>query len=221
MTKEISLKEIVEVIIKCRRMLVLFFVVALVIAFFFYFTTPRSYTAQATILPVAGKGGGGIAGFLAGTGLGMLTGSETKANVLLIAMRSQTLAENVLKKFDIAGLLLGKPGEQLSLAERQRAAGILRNGVMSFFVTKNGSIVVSATLRDQDKVAELPNVYLNELSLFLNKNAISMNFMVIDKARRPLSPSAPRLRKNLIIALGIAFFFGLIYPAFNMIYPGK
>ncbi len=221
MSAEITLKDIIETIIKSRRMLAAFFVIAVVLASFFYFTTPKSYTAKATILPIAGGSGGGIADFLAGTGLGMLTHSETKANVLLVALQSQTLAENVLKKHSLAGLILGLPSDQVTSADIKKAAKQLSGGIMGFSVSKNGLIVISATLGDQDKVAELATHYLAELSLFLNRKAINMNFTVIDEAQKPLAPSGPRLMKNMIISLGIAFFFCLMFISFKLIYFNK
>lgn len=221
MGKEITLKEIIETILRARWMLVSFFMIAIVIAYFFYFTTPKSYTARATILPIAGRGGGGIASFLAGTGLGMLAGSETKANVILVALQSQTLAENVLKKHALTGLILGVSPDKVTLADIGKAANQLRRGIMGFSVSKNGLIVISATLGDQDKVAELANHYLAELSVFLNRKAINMNFTVIDEAQKPLTSSGPSLIRNLVISLGIAFFFALIFISFNLVYVKK
>ncbi|MBU1037391.1 hypothetical protein KKF32_05235 [Patescibacteria group bacterium] len=220
MANEITLKDIIEAIIRSCWMLVSFFLIAIIIAFFFYFTTPKSYTAEATIMPVAGSDSG-IASFLAGTGLGMLSHAETKANVILVALNSHSLAKNVLKKHNLAGLLLDREKEKLSPAEIDKAAHILPQNIMSFFVTKNGTIMIRASFKDQDKVADLANYYVEELSVFLNFKSINMNFIVIDKAQRPLKPSAPSLMKNMIISLGIAFFFGLTFILFNLAYYKK
>ena len=212
--ESITLEDIIKTIVESRRMLAYFFIIAVVVAFFFYLTTPRSYTAEATIFPIAGSGGS-FAEYLAGTGLGMLTQSETKANVILVALNSQTLAESVAGRQDIASSILNKPEKELAPADIGRAGRQLR-GIMKFLVTKNGSIGISATFRDRHKVAELVNIYLDELSVFLNRNALNMNFAVIDKAQEPLRPSAPNLMKNMIVSLGIAFFFGLMYIGANV-----
>jgi len=215
MEKGISLKDIIETMIKSRWMLFSFFVIAVVMAYFFYWTTPRSYTAEATIFPMAGSNTG-VAEFLAGTGLGMLTYAETKANIILVALNSQTLAENVLNKFDIADLILNKPKSGLKPTDLEMAARVLRSGIIRAGVTRNGSISVSATLSDPDKAAKLVNTYLEELSVFFNQKGINMNFNIIDSARPPLLPSSPDLMKNLIISLGIAFFFGLVFIGANV-----
>jgi len=220
MNNEITFRDIVETLLKGRRMLVLFFLIAVASAFFFYISTPESFTAQATIWPVAGEGTK-MADFLAGTGLGMLSNAETKANILLVALGSQTVAENALNKFDVTGLILNKPQKELVSTDRERAAKRLRTEIMRFAVTKNGSIVIFATLKDQNKVAGLVNCYLEELALFLNKNAINMNFTIIDKAQKPLLPSAPNLARNLVISLGIALFSGLLYTAISVNYFKK
>jgi len=214
-------KDIIETVIRSRLMLLAFFAIAIIMAYFFYWTTPKSYTAEATILPIASGSGGGMAEFLAGTGLGMLANSETKANVILIAMASQTLAENVLKKFDIVDIIVNKPGAELKLVDFEKAAKTMRMNTVKSFVTKNGSITISATLSDPDKAAKLVNVYLEELSVFFNQKSINMNFNIIDSARPPLLPSSPDLMKNLIISLGIAFFFGLMFIGANVGLKGQ
>ena len=213
--ESITLEDIIKTIVESRRMLAYFFIIAVVVACFFYLTTPRSYTAEATIFPIAGSGGS-FAEYLAGTGLGMLSQSETKANVILVALNSQTLAESVAGRIDIAGSILNKPQNELAPADIGRAGRKLRAGIMKSFVTKNGSIGISATFRDRHKVADLVNIYLDELSVFLNRNALNMNFAVIDRAQEPLRPSAPNLMKNMIISLGIAFFFGFMYIGANV-----
>ena len=215
------MKDIIETVIRSRLMLLAFFAIAIIMAYFFYWTTPKSYTAEATILPIASGSGGGMAEFLAGTGLGMLANSETKANVILIAMASQTLAENVLKKFDIVDIIVNKPGAELKLVDFEKAAKTMRMNTVKSFVTKNGSITISATLSDPDKAAKLVNVYLEELSVFFNQKSINMNFNIIDSARPPLLPSSPDLMKNLIISLGIAFFFGLMFIGANVGLKGQ
>lgn len=215
MEKGISLKDIIETIIKSRRMLFSFFVIAVVMAYFFYWTTPRSYTAEATIFPMAGSNTG-VAEFLAGTGLGMLTYAETKANIILVALNSQTLAENVLNKYEIADLILNKPKSGLKPTDLEMAAKSLRAGIVRSFVTKNGSIAISASMRDPDIAAKLVNTYLEELSVFFNEKGINMNFNIIDSARPPLFPSAPNLNKNLTLSMGIAFFFGLVFVGANV-----
>ena len=216
MTEGITLEDIIETIIESRRMLFAFFAIAVVMAYFFSWTTPKMYTAEATILPVTSGSGAGLANFLAGTGLGMLTNSETKANVILIAMSSQTLAENVLKKLDNDDLLLKKPKEKLKPNDLEKAANTLRANVVRSFVTKNGSIIISATMRDPVMAAKVVNTYLEELSLFFNQKGISMNFNIIDPAKPPGSPSNTNLMKKLVISLGIAFFFGLMYIGANV-----
>jgi len=215
MEKGITLKDIVETIIRSRWMLFAFFAIAIIMAYFFYWTTPKAYTADATILPIASGSVGGMAEFLAGTGLGVLANSETKANVILIAMASQTLAENVLKKYDIVDLIINKKKEELKPSDFQKASKNLRTGIVRSFVTKNGSITIRATLSDPDKAAKLVNTYLEELSIFFNQKGINMNFNIIDSARPPLLPSIPDLMKNMMIAIGIAFFFGLVLVGAN------
>ena len=129
MTEGITLEDIIETIIESRRMLFAFFAIAIVMAYFFYWTSPKMYTAEATILPFT-SGGVGLADYLAGTGLGMLTNSETKANVILVAINSQTLAENVLNKFNIVSFIRNTPKEKLKPNDLEKAAYTLKESII-------------------------------------------------------------------------------------------
>ena len=213
MNKENTPRDMLAVIVMSRKMLVAFFVVAILLAVLLFFITPKAYTATTTILPVAGANTG-MADFLSGTSLAMLANSETKANVILVALESQSLAEEVVTKNKLAGLILGRSGGQISEDYNLKAAALLNSRVMSVFVTRNGAIEISATLANQDKVADLANSYVDELSVFLNKRAINMNYVVIDRAHRPEKASSPDLMLNLFKSLAIAFFFSLFYLGF-------
>lgn len=209
--ESVSFKDIMETIIRSRWMLASFFVIAIVMTYFFYLTTPKSYTAEATILPIAGGAGGGMADFLTGTGLGMLVNAETKANVILIAFDSQTLAENVLNKLNISDSILNMSKDSISEKSIYLAAIKLKGSIVKPFVTKNGSIKISAAFNDPKIAADIVNTYIDELALFFNKKGINMNFNIIDKAQVPIKASAPLFIDYLVKSILIAFFFSILY----------
>ena len=213
MEREITIGDIIEVIARNRWALVFLFLIVFVLAFLFYMVAPRSYTAEATILPVA-SAGGGIADFMSKTGLGIFTGAGERANVVFVALRSRSLAEKVLNEFGDAGLIINKPNKKLGSKDMEEAVDRLRNKVLNPRVGKNGSIVIGVTLRDQSEVAGVANIYVDKLAQFLNENAISLNFVVIDEAREPLQPSSPELKVVFFISMIGYFLASLIYLTF-------
>ena len=104
MNKEISTGLIVKSIFKNLKMIVFVLIITIVLASLFYFFSPRYYTAKSVILPVPGEAGG-LAGLLGSSGLSMLSQSGG-ANIMFVALRSRTLAEDVLKKFNNYELML-------------------------------------------------------------------------------------------------------------------
>jgi len=104
--------------------------------------------------------------------------------------------------------------------DREAAVEKLRNNILKVYPGKNGSIVVEATLRDSEKVANLVNQYVDELALFLNDKAINMNFTVIDPAQPPLEQSAPNLKIVVALAFCLAFILSAAYLT-AAIYAGK
>jgi len=215
----ITLKDIIETIIESRRMLFAFFAIAIVVAFLFYWTTPRTYTAEATIMPISNQSGG-LTSLLSSSGLGMLANPELGGNIIFVALKSRTLAENVLNKFASTELIINKTAKKMTPKDREAAIEKLRNNILKVYPGKNGSIVVEATLRDSEKAAYLVNQYVDELALFLNDKAINMNFTVIDPAQPPLGQSAPKLKTNIVLAFCLAFILSSAYLT-AAIYAGK
>jgi uncharacterized protein involved in exopolysaccharide biosynthesis len=221
MAKEITLKDIVETIVKNYRVLLACFVIVVAGAFLAYQLIPRSYTAAATIVPTSNQAGaGGLSSLLSSSSLGMLANPELSSNIIFVALKSRTLAENVLNKFPSTELIVNKTAREMTPQDREAAVEKLRNNILKVYPGKNGSIVVEATLRDREKAAYLVNQYLSELALFLNDKAISMSFTVIDPAEPPLAQSAPKLTIIIAAAFCLAFILSAAYLT-AAIYAGK
>jgi uncharacterized protein involved in exopolysaccharide biosynthesis len=217
--QDITLKDIIETIIESRQALFTFFAIAIVMAFLFYFITPRSYTAEATIMPTSNQSGG-LTGLLSSSSLGMLVNPELGNNILFVALRSRTLSENVLNKFTNTELIINKTAKDMTPKDREDAVEKLRNKILKVYPGKNGSIVIEATLRDSEKVAGLVNQYVDELASFLNSKAINMNFTIIDPAQPPLQQSAPKLQIIIALAFCLTIILSAVYLS-AAIYAGK
>ena len=218
-SENITFKDIIDQAIASRRVLFTFFAVVIVAAFIFYWLAPKAYTARATIMPISNQSGG-LTSLLAGSSLGMLANPELSGNIIFVALKSRTLAENVLNKFADTELIINKAAKNMTPKDREAAVEKLRNNILKVYPGKNGSIVVEATLRDSEKVANLVNQYVDELALFLNDKAINMNFTVIDPAQPPLEQSAPNLKIVVALAFCLAFILSAAYLT-AAIYAGK
>jgi uncharacterized protein involved in exopolysaccharide biosynthesis len=210
MNEGISLQDIFEEVIKSRMVLSCIFIAAILAAGLFYIAAPKYYTAKATIIPISNQSGG-LASLLSSSSLGMLAGQGMGSDIFYVALKSRTLAENVLNKFPATELIINITAEKMQPTDKETAVERLRNKILKVYPGRNGSIMVEAALRDGKKAAYLVNQYLVELALFLNNKAMNTNFSVIDPAQQPLEQSAPRLSIVIVSAFCLAFILSAAY----------
>jgi uncharacterized protein involved in exopolysaccharide biosynthesis len=144
-----------------RWMIATLGVVALVIAFVITMLLPKTYDSVATVLaPKEGAAGGLLPGLTASSGLlqqvvGLSLPSLTPNRDLLISvLRSRTIADSVVTKFDL----------QQRYRERYREDAINRlRRMTAVSLTKEGVIAVRVEDTDAARAAEMANYYVDLL----------------------------------------------------------
>jgi tyrosine-protein kinase Etk/Wzc len=144
-----------------RWMIATLGVVALVIAFVISMLLPKTYDSVATVLaPKEGAAGGLLPGLTASSGLlqqvvGLSLPSLTPNRDLLISvLRSRTIADSVVTKFDL----------QQRYRERYREDAINRlRRMTAVSLTKEGVIAVRVEDTDAARAAEMANYYVDLL----------------------------------------------------------
>jgi uncharacterized protein involved in exopolysaccharide biosynthesis len=160
----------VFIIIAARKFTILFAtIVGFVIAILWVLTVQPSYTAKALIMPpeqaqsTASAMLGQIGGFAAMSGLTGSLGIKTPADLYIGILGSQSVIDNMVKRFDLMNVY---HGHRLSDAE-----GGLKQ-VSKFIAGKDGMISISVVDHDPKRAAAMANGFVDELYKINNRLAL-------------------------------------------------
>lgn len=154
---EISMLDLLIVVAKNKKLILgLPFIVA-VIAVGFSLSMPDIYTASTKILPPQGQSGasamlaqlGGLAGLAGGA-----TGIKNPNDLYVGLLKSRTVADNLIQRFDLMQIYRAKYPSQV----RQGLAG-----VTNITAGKDGIITIEVDDKDPKHAAALANAYVDEL----------------------------------------------------------
>jgi uncharacterized protein involved in exopolysaccharide biosynthesis len=160
----------VFIILAARKFTILFATIAgFVIAVLWVLTVKPSYTAKALIMPpeqaqsTASAMLGQIGGFAAMSGLTGSLGIKTPADLYIGILGSQSVIDNMVKRFDLMNVY---HGHRLSDAE-----GGLKQ-VSKFIAGKDGMISISVVDHDPKRAAAMANGFVDELYKINNRLAL-------------------------------------------------
>ena len=158
--------------------------------------TPRTFTAQATIMPLGQDRGGGLASALSGSFGGAL-GIENPNDKLVAVLQSRKVAGMVVEGLGLDTVLAQASGRKPT---RDEAIEAVQKGVVKVSGGTRGVITVRAQWRDPALAAAIANATVSAAGRFLNERSISMNFQVLDEAVAPTKKSGPKVRVNVAVA---------------------
>ena len=186
---EINLLDYWKVIKRHRKMIVAIVAAVSVIAVIASLVMTKIYRAEALIVPVSSKGGGGGLSALAGQfgGLAQLAGVSLPggddASKMVSMLKSRTLIENVIVAQDLMPLLFSKAWDDKKKAwksddpqkrpDMEQAVTMMRSIVMVMDDKKNKTIKISAEFKNPMVAARIANSYLDELQRFITDNAFT------------------------------------------------
>ena len=156
---EINLFDLLIVLAKHKLMVLGFPLVAGVLSIIYSLMLPNIYTATTKILPPQQGQSGGAAAMLAQLGglAGGIAGVKGPADLYIGMMKSRTVVDNIIQRFD----LLKIPGETAtklpSVARAQLA------GVTVIAAGKDGMINIDVDDQNPKRAADLANAYVEEL----------------------------------------------------------
>ena len=157
--------------------------------------TPRTFTAQTTILPLGQERAGGLASALSGS-LGGALGFENPSEKLVAVLQSRRVTSMVVEQLGLEGRLAQTAGRQPT---RDEAIEALK-GIVKISGGGRSLITVRAEWRDPALAAAIANATVSAAGRFLNERSISMNFQVLDEAVAPTKKSGPKVRLNVAVA---------------------
>lgn len=192
---EINLLDYLGVIKRHKKLIGTIMGAATVITVIVSLILPKYYIAKAVIMPIGG-GGSGVAALLASQlgGLGGLigisgAGGATPAQRFMALLKTRTLAEEIINKYDLMEVMFGNskatPSPQSSSTggegvkvglTMEDAVGALLGSYVTFENNEiNGTITISAELEDPKLAADIANGYLEGLQNLISSNSLTMS----------------------------------------------
>ncbi len=168
--------------------------------------TPKTFTAQTTIMPLGQERAGGLASALSGS-LGGALGIENPSDKLVAVLQSRTVAGMVVEGLGLDTVLAQAMGRKPT---RDEAIEAMQKGVVKVSGGTRGVITVRAEWRDPALAAAIANATVSAAGRFLNERSISMNFQVLDEAVPPAKKSGPRVRVNVAVAMVLSALTALM-----------
>jgi len=167
---EISLLDLLTVVVENLKLLVVGPLVAGLLALGISFLITPTFTAKTTVIPPGqGSGGGGAAallGQLGGLGglVGGAAGIKTPTDQYLAYLESNTLRDELIEKFKLR--------ERYEAKYQQDARNGLKNNVKATADKKSGLIQIEVDDKDPKFAADLANAYVEALSHMIGQLAL-------------------------------------------------
>jgi uncharacterized protein involved in exopolysaccharide biosynthesis len=196
-------------------------VLSLIAALIISMILPAYYESETVILPVSSESGGLGAAFSASPLVGAFvgaTGIQTPADRVLVLLKSRTIAEDVIRRFDLLRLFNERKWDPAKRAWKdpdapplmQDAVSRLTRKVVEFNKSKEGAISITVEWKDPKLAADVANYYVSALTGLMNEKSINTTVQTIDRAVPAEKRSRPRVGLNLLLAGAAGLFSGLL-----------
>jgi uncharacterized protein involved in exopolysaccharide biosynthesis len=166
---EISLLDLLTVIVENLKLLILGPLVAGILALGVSFLITPTFTAKTTVIPPGQSSGGGTAALLGQLGgLGALAsgaaGIKTPTDQYLAYLESNTLRDELIEKFKLR--------DRYKAKYQQSARDTLKGSVKTTADKKSGLITIEVSDKDPKFAADLANAYVQALSHLIGELAL-------------------------------------------------
>ena len=224
--EEINLLEYWNVIWRRKTMLISLFTIVVIVTMVISLLSPKFFTSETVIISSTSESGGlgaalsslPLAGALAGA-----AGLQTPADKIMIILKSRTIAEAVIRRFDLLQVFYRDDWDQAKNAWKDPqkpplmvdAVKTLTKSVVKFNKSKEGAITISVEWKDPQLASDVANYYVTALTGFLNEKSINITIQVVDRAIPAERKSRPKIRLNMALAGFMSLFAGVFIAFFR------
>jgi uncharacterized protein involved in exopolysaccharide biosynthesis len=228
---EINLLEYWNVIWRRKYLLIALFIAFVTITMLVSFQLPKFYKSE-TLIITTGPESGGLGAALSALpfagALGGISSMQTPADKIMVILKSRTIADAVINKFDLMKIFYDKDWDFTKGTWKnpdkhplvEDAVKKLTTDIAKFNKSKEGAISVSVEWKDPRLAADIANYYITALTAVLNEKAINVTIQVVDKAIPAERKSRPKIGLNMILAGFTSIFIG-VFIAFFLEYLSK
>ncbi len=181
---------------------------------------PKYYKSEAVLLASAPEAGGLGAALSASPLVGALGGSleglSSPADKVLVLLKSRTVAEMVIRRFDLLHVFYEKKWdaqkgtwkEGVKPPFLEDAVRVLGKQVTTFKKGREGSITITVEWKDPKLAADIANYYIVALGEFMKDKSVTTTVQTVDHAVPANRKSSPKIALNMAIAGILSFFIG-------------
>lgn len=223
--EEINLIEYWNVIWRKKYLLIALFILSVTITMLYSFQLPKFYKSETLIMTSGSESGGlgaALSAFPLAGAFGAIGGVQTPADKIMVILKSRTIAEAVIKKFDLMKIFYDNAWDSAKGTWKnpdkhplvEDAVKQLTTDIAKFNKSKEGAIVIDVEWKDPVLASEIANYYVAALSEVLNEKAINVTIQVVDKAIPAERKSRPKIGLNIILAGVTSIFLGVLIAFF-------
>ncbi len=223
--EEINLIELWNVLWRRKVMITVLFVVAVTVTMVISLNMPKFYKSETMVITSESEAGGLGAALSAMPFAGALAGAagiQTPADKIMVILKSRSIAESVINRFDLMKVFYDKEWDQEKGMWKnpdkhpvlEDAVKKLTKSVATINKSKEGAITVSVEWKDPRLAAEMANYYVSVLTEFLKDKSINVTVQVVDRAVPAERKSRPKTSLNMMLAGVTSLFIGVFVSFF-------
>ncbi len=223
---EINLADFWTVLWRRKTMIIVLCLASVLATMVVSLQLPKYYKSEAMILAIAPESGGLGAALsaspLASAFPGSLGGLTTPADKLLVFLKSRTVAEMVIKRFDLLRVFYeskwdpvkGAWKDPLEPPLQEEAVKYLGGKVTSFKKSKEGAIAITVEWKDPKLASDMANYYIVALAEIMKDKSVNTTVQVVDRAVPAGKKSSPKIRLNMALAGAMSLLIGIFLAFF-------
>ncbi|MHB8846697.1 MAG: YveK family protein [Nitrospirota bacterium] len=201
-----------RMLLRRKTMMLALIAASVLIAMIVSLLLPNYYRSEAMVLAFAPESGGLSAALsaspLAGALTGTLGGVASPADKVLVFLKSRTVAEMVIKRFDLLRVFnLNKWDAEKGAWKNPAKPPIMEDAVKTlgkkvttFKKSKEGTITIAVEWKDPKLAAQIANYYVVALAEFMKDKSVNTTVQIVDPAVPAERKSSPRVAVNMIMA---------------------
>jgi uncharacterized protein involved in exopolysaccharide biosynthesis len=147
---------------------------------------------------------------------------STPADRLLVYLKSRTIAEMVIKRFDLVKVFNERKWDAAKEAWKdpekppllEDAVKKLNSSVTSFKKGREGSITITVEWKDPKLAADIANYYVAALAEFMKDKSVNTTVQIIDRAVPAEKKSRPLIGMNMALTAIISILIGIFFAFF-------
>ncbi len=219
--QEMSLLDFWKILWRRKIMIIGLFTIVVVLTMIVSLLLPKFYKSEAVIITASPEMGGLGAALssipLAGAMASSLTGLTTPADKILVFLKSRTIAEMVIKRFDLMHVFFkddwdaakGTWKDPENPPRLEEAVKYLAKKVTDFKKDKSGAVTITVEWKNAKLAADMANYYVTALTEILKDKAVNTTVQIVDHAVPAEKKSRPKIRLNMALAGVLSLFVGV------------